>query len=127
MNSFKELDVWKAGCSIAVEIYEITNKGEFGKDFGLRDQMRRCSVSIPSNIAEGKERETVNELKRYLYIAKGSAAELRTQLLISYKISYLDKKTFTYLSEKVEKLSQMLGSFIKKLKGGQSRAIKKSE
>ena len=86
LKNFKELDVWIESCELAVEMYDVTNKGEFAKDFGLRDQIRRCSVSIPSNIAEGKERETVNELIRYLYIAKGSAGELSAQLFIAFRI-----------------------------------------
>lgn len=115
---FEGLEVWKEGCDIAVEIYRATNEGLFSKDFGLRDQMRRCAVSIPSNIAEGKERESVKELIRYMYIAKGSAAELKTQLLISLKVGYLDDQSFKKFSEKIERISGMLGSFIKKLKAG---------
>lgn len=116
MKAFKELDVWEEGCNIAVEIYSVTNKGEFAKDFGLRDQIRRCAVSVPSNIAEGKERETVNELIRYLYIAKGSAAELRTQLYIAYQIGYLHEHIYKELLERVVNVSSMLGKFIKTLK-----------
>ena len=116
MHSFDNLKIWQEGCSIAIEIYGVTNKGRFARDFGLRDQIRRCSVSIPSNIAEGKERETVSELIRYLYIAKGSAAELRTQLFIAHTIGYLNNETHIQLSEKVVRVSRMLGSFIRKLK-----------
>ena len=116
MHSFDNLNIWQEGCNIAIEIYGVTNKGEFTRDFGLRDQIRRCSVSIPSNIAEGKERETVSELIRYLYIAKGSAAELRTQLFIAYKVGYVNNETYIQLSEKIVRVSRMLGSFIKKLK-----------
>ncbi|MBI5049932.1 MAG: four helix bundle protein [Nitrospirae bacterium] len=124
MLGFEELDVWQEGCKIAIEIYEITNKGEFAKDFGLRDQIRKCATSIPSNIAEGKERETVSELIRFLYIAKGSAGELKTQLFIACKIGYIDEQKYIYLTGKVLKVSGMLGNFIKKLKsekGGKAR------
>ena len=116
MKRFEELNVWQEGCNIAIDIYEVTNKGRFAQDFGLRDQIRRCAVSIPSNSSEGKERETVNELIRYLYIAKGSAAELKTQLFIAYKIGYLNNQKYTHLTEKIVKVSGMLGGFIKKLK-----------
>jgi four helix bundle protein len=116
MKSFEDLDVWQEGCKMATDIYELTSKGEFAKDFGLRDQIRRCSVSIPSNIAEGKERESVNELIRYLYISKGSSAELKTQLFIAHKVGYMTEDTYSYLSEKTTRISRMLGSFIKKLK-----------
>jgi four helix bundle protein len=123
---FEGLDVWKEGCNIAVEIYGVTSKGPFYKDYGLRDQIRRCAVSIPSNIAEGKERESVRELIRFLYIAKGSAAELKTQLLISHKVGYLDKQSFINLTEKIERISGMLGSFIKTLKSGKGAISEKS-
>jgi four helix bundle protein len=79
---FEDLECWQSAKSLAVELYAISNSGEFGKDFGFKDQIRRAAVSIASNIAEGKERETVAEFIRYLYIAKGSAGELKTQLLI---------------------------------------------
>jgi four helix bundle protein len=127
VNSFEDLDVWKEGCTIAVEIYGATNVGKFAKDFALRDQIRRASVSIPSNIAEGKERETVNELIRYLYIAKGSAGELKTQIFISHKVGYMDHETYTYFSERILNVSKMLGSFIRMLKRGKSEKGVRSE
>ena len=119
MKSFEDLAVWQEGCKIAKEIYQVTGEGDFTKDFGLRDQIRRCAVSIPSNIAEGKERETVKELIRYLYSAKGSTAELRTQLFIANKIGYLNERTHIDLAEKIVKVSAMLGKFIKMLKSGE--------
>ena len=87
---FEDLKCWQRVKSLAVELYAISNSGEFGKDFGLRDQIRRAAVSIASNIVEGKERETIAEFIPYLYIAKGSAGELKTQLLIAQDIGYLD-------------------------------------
>jgi four helix bundle protein len=120
MKNFEELDIWKQGCQLAVDIYQVTEKGPFSKDFGLRDQIRRSAVSIPSNISEGKERETVRELIRYLYIAKGSAAELRTQLYIAHSIGFLDVYQHNSLSERVTTLSKQIGSFIRKLKGGRA-------
>jgi four helix bundle protein len=116
MKSFENLDVWRNGCTLAIKIYEITNNGKFSKDFSLRDQIRKSAVSIPSNIAEGKERETVNELIRYLYIAKGSAAELKTQLFIANKIGYLSEQKYSHLKNSIQEISGMLGNFIKKLK-----------
>lgn len=121
MKSFEDLAVWQEGCKIAKEIYQVTGEGDLTKDFGLRDQIRRCAVSIPSNIAEGKERETVKELIRYLYIAKGSAAELRTQLFIANKIGYLNEQTYIDLAEKIVKVSAILGKFIKMLKRNSER------
>ncbi len=81
-GGFRNLMVWKKSKDLAVYIYKLTNTGSFSKDFGLRDQIRRAAVSIPSNIAEGDERDTNKESVRFLYIAKGSLAELLTQLEI---------------------------------------------
>ncbi len=87
-KGFKELIVWQKSRDLAVLIYEITNDNEFKKDYGLRDQARRASVSVPSNIAEGDERDTDKESVRFFFIAKGSLAELRTQMEIAYRIGY---------------------------------------
>jgi len=89
-----------------------------GRDFGFRDQLRRSAVSIPSNIAEGKERETVSEFIRFLYIAKGSAGELKTQLHISKEIGYLGEARFLKLNQRVEKISGMIGNLIKSIRRG---------
>lgn len=113
---FENLACWQEATSLAVEIYTVSKDGEFGRDFGFRDQLRRAAVSIASNIAEGKERETLAEFIRYLYIAKGSAGELNTQLQIAKEIGYLNQDRFKDLKERVEKLSAMIGALIKTLK-----------
>lgn len=113
---FEELECWQRAKSLAVELYAISNSGEFGKDFGFKDEIRRAAVSIPSNIAEGKERETIAEFIRYLYIAKGSAGELKTQLLIAQDIGYLDHENSKELTLKVDNVSAMIGALIKTLK-----------
>jgi len=119
VTRFEDLECWKRAKSLAVEIYKISNSGKFNQDFGLKDQVRRAAVSIASNIAEGKERETVAEFIRYLYIAKGSAGELKTQLLIAQDIGYVDQECSSDLRMKVESLSAMIGALIKRLKGKQ--------
>ena len=83
-KGFKDLVVWQKARDLAVIIYRISNKTPLSKDFSLRDQMRRSAVSIASNIAEGDERDTDKESVRFLFIAKGSLAELRTQLEIAF-------------------------------------------
>ena len=85
-RSFEELEVWKRGCKLAVDVYLALKDS---REFGLRDQMNRAAVSIPSNIAEGAERDSVKEFIHFLHIAKGSAAELRTQIYIAEKIELL--------------------------------------
>jgi four helix bundle protein len=114
-RSFEDLEVWKRASDLAVRIYEELRGC---KDFGLKDQMTRAAVSIASNIAEGAERDTKPEYMRYLHIAKGSAAELRTQVYIAYKIQLLPKKAQMELVAELKELSQMLHGLIKALKKG---------
>ncbi len=112
-RSFEELEVWKRGCRLAVRIYEVLRGC---RDFGLKDQMTRAAVSIPSNIAEGAERDTSNEFIRFLHIAKGSAAELRTQVYIAAKLGILDKEVQKELADELVQLSAMLHALIKSQK-----------
>jgi four helix bundle protein len=109
--SFEELDVWRRGCRLAVETYKLLQDC---KDFALKDQMTRAAISISSNIAEGAERGTDAEFIRYLRIAKGSAAELRTQLYIAHEIGpeFQKKKTLELIAE-LKELSSMLQGLIK--------------
>lgn len=116
ITKFQDLDCWQEATSLAIDIYKFTSEGGIASDFGLRDQIRRSAVSIASNIAEGKERETVAELIRFLYIAKGSAGELRTQLYIANRVGYLSDIEYQELSRRVEYLSRMIANLIKALK-----------
>jgi four helix bundle protein len=116
IRRFEDLECWQRAVDLAVNIYEQSSSGELGKDFGLRDQLRRAAVSISSNIAEGKERETVPEFIRYLYIAKGSAGELRTQLNIAGRIGYISQEKLKLLTNETETIGGMLGNLIKRLK-----------
>jgi four helix bundle protein len=116
VSRFEDLEVWQDGCNLAVHIYKLSREGKLARDYGLRDQMTKAAVSIPSNIAEGKERETAPELIRYLYIAKGSTGELQTQLYIAQRIDYVDEETSYNLIQQTKVLSKKLGSFIQYLK-----------
>ena len=107
-RGFLDLKVWQRSKDLAIKIYKATGDGKFKIDLSLRDQLRRASVSISSNIAEGDERETDKEAVRYLYIAKGSAAELLTQLIIAHEINYLDKNLFEDLEDDCQAISGML-------------------
>jgi four helix bundle protein len=113
MSHFTELKVWQKAVDLAVKIYEITKKDPFNKDFGLRDQMRRSSVSISSNISEGDQLESDKSSIRYLRIAKGSTAELYTQSIISNRIGYLDKQDFDYIKNESIEILNMLTWLIK--------------
>ena len=116
-KGFEELKVWQKAKDLAVLIYKITSDGKLSKDFGLRDQIRRSAVSTASNIAEGDERETDKESVRFFYIAKGSLAELRTQLMIALEIGYLDKDEFAKIEQDCSEIGKMLGGIIKHRKG----------
>ncbi len=112
-TSFEDLEVWQRACRLAVEIYRLLIDC---KDYGLKDQMTRAAVSIASNIAEGAERGSVADYKRFLYIAKGSAAELRTQLYIAVKLGSImhENQAKKQISE-LKELSNMLYGLIKSL------------
>jgi len=112
-SGFKDLNVWQKSKSLAVQIYKVTGGGRFAQDFGLRDQMRRAAVSICCNIAEGDERNSNRDSIRFFHIAKGSLAELITQLEIADEIGYLDSDIMKSLLKECEEIGKMLGSLIK--------------
>ncbi len=117
INTFEELYCWKKARELTKEIYGIF-KGLKFKDYGLQDQIQRASVSIMSNIAEGFERGTKQEFLNYLFIAKGSAGEVRAQLYVALDAGYLNIETFKYLNGLVLDCSRLLSSFINKVKTG---------
>jgi four helix bundle protein len=111
-QGFRELNVWQKAKDLAVAVYRFTEDGELGKDFGLRDQIRRSAVSIASNLAEGDERETDKEAVRFFFMAKGSLGELRTQLQIALETGRLGKESYESLEHDCKRLGQMLGRLI---------------
>jgi len=112
-RGFKDLEVWRRSKDLAVYVYRITQEGDLSRDFGLRDQLRRSSVSIASNLAEGDERESDREAVRFFYIAKGSIAELRTQLQIAFEIGYIEETEFKRLDDECCQIGMMAGALIK--------------
>jgi len=106
----EDIEIWKRACRLSVSIYQTTKSGELEKDWGLRDQLRRSAVSIPSNIAEGYERDSEVEFRRFLLIAKGSCGELRTQIYIADALDYLDKTTSRTLVKECLEISSMISS-----------------
>jgi len=111
-SKFEELKVWQRAQKLAVLIYQVTNQDAFSRDYGLRDQIRRSAVSISSNIAEGDERDSDADSVRFLFIAKGSLAELRTQLKIAHEIGYMDEPGFEQLNTECVEVSKMLWGLI---------------
>jgi len=112
-GGFKELKVWHKSKELAVRIYRVTGESSLAKDFGLKDQMRRAAVSISSNIAEGDERNADKDSIRFFSIAKGSLAELVTQIEIAHEVGYLSEPDMNSLEEECLNVGKMLGSLIK--------------
>lgn len=110
IEKFEDIEVWKEGMQLALNLYQILRDC---RDYGLRDQMQRSAVSIPSNIAEGYERNTNKDFIHFLYIAKGSCSELRTQIYLAIQIGHFDKITGDKLLESTRKISAMLYNLIK--------------
>jgi len=111
-HSFEDLEVWQKACDLAVKVYEVLKDCH---DYGLKDQMCRAAVSIASNIAEGVERNSQKETKYFIHIAKGSCAELRTQIIIAGRVSVLDPNVSGQLTEESKVVSKMLHGLIKSL------------
>jgi four helix bundle protein len=112
MSGFEDLEVWRSAMALSVKIYKLTMKSPLEKDFGLRDQIRRSAVSIPSNIAEGDERNSNPDSIRHFRIAKGSLAEIRTQLRIAHEIGYITDEDYNLLNDEYRRLANQLGKLI---------------
>lgn len=113
MGNFQKLIVWQKAKDLAVKIYKLTATTKLSKDYGLKDQIQRSAVSIPANIAEGDELDTDKQSTRHFYIAKGSAAELQTLLIIAKEIDYIENETMEYLVNECKIISVMLLKIIK--------------
>jgi four helix bundle protein len=109
IKRFEDLEVWKEGMQLAVGVYQAM---ENSRDFGLRDQMQRAAVSVPSNIAEGYERESNKEFVQFLNYSRGSSGELRTQLYLAIKLGKLDQPVARDLLAKSRKVSAMLHKYV---------------
>jgi len=114
-NSFEEINSWQKARILNKKIYQITDADAFRKDFDLARQIRRCSVSISSNIAEGFERNTDKEFIHFLYIAKGSAGEVRSQLYLALDLNYISQEIFNDLLVEITEISRLLSGFINTL------------
>ena len=115
IKKFEDLEVWQLARVLVKGVYEITQKSEFQKDFGLRDQVRRSAVSIMANVSEGFERKTQKEFINFLCIAKGSCGELRSHFYIAFDLRYIDKEKLDNLQNQTLTISKSLSGFIKYL------------
>jgi four helix bundle protein len=121
---FEELIVYQRARGLVKEVYALTRRSAFAKDWGLVDQIRRASVSIMSNIAEGFERGSNVEFVQFLYIAKGSCGEVRCQLTVAMDQGYVSEAECERLSDTCCVISGMLSSFINYLKGARLQGPK---
>jgi four helix bundle protein len=116
IQKFEDIDAWQKARALTREVYAVTADGTFSKDFGLRDQIRRAAVSVMSNIAEGFDRGGVREFIQFLFIAKGSAAEVQAQLYVALDAGYIKQEQFKGLYDLAGDTGRLIGGFIRYLK-----------
>ncbi len=116
MRNFRELEIWQRSMQLVKKTYEVTKDFPDYEKFGLKSQMQRAAVSIPSNIAEGCSRNGQRDFKRFLEIAIGSAFELETQMLLAADLNYVQKDVNRKLVEEINSLQKQMNTFISYLK-----------
>ena len=124
IERFEDLKAWKGSRELVKKVYSLTKKKAFAKDFALVDQIRRASISEMSNISEGFERGSNREFIQFLYMAKGSCGELRTQLIIAYDQDYIDQKELFGVNNLAKCVAGMLGGLINYLKSSKIKGSK---
>jgi four helix bundle protein len=115
IERFEEIASWRRARALVKEIYQLTGQGQFARDFGLRDQLRRAAGSIMSNVAEGFERGINKDLRHFLHIAKGSAGEVRSPLYVAFDSGYITESQQAQLTEQIIQIGNALGGFIRYL------------
>ena len=116
MQDYRKLTVWKKSHQLTMSIYKATSVFPKSEIYGLTSQIRRASISIPANIAEGCGRDSGNELNQFLKIAQGSVSELEYHLLLAKELGFLDTQGFSVLDYQLNEIRRMLTVFINKLK-----------
>lgn len=111
-NTYKDLIVWQKSIALVVEVYKLTDGFPKTEIYGLVSQMRRCSVSIPSNIAEGRRRCSAKDFRRFLTISFGSGAELETQIIISKKLNFGQEQDYVRVEQLLNETMRILNKFI---------------
>jgi four helix bundle protein len=124
IQRFEDIESWKKARELTSAIYAATSIGGFAKDFGLRDQIRRASVSIVSNIAEGFERDGNTEFRQFLAIAKGSTGEVKSQLYVALDAGFLGRDEFNRLYALADETARLIRGFISYLKSSDLRGSK---
>jgi len=123
-KKFEEIECWKRARELTRRIYEITGRSAFARDFGLKDQIRRASVSVMSNIAEGYDRSGTAEFVHFLATAKGSAAEVRCQLYVAADQGYIQEDHFNELNAMASEISRMLSGLMTYLRASGYKGTK---
>ena len=121
---FEDIEAWQNASELTKQIYALSNDGQFARDFGMRDQIRRASVSIMSNIAEGFGRGGNKEFAQFLSTAKGSAPEVQAQLYGALDTNYITQEQFKHLYELTQSTGNMIGGLIRYLSKSDRRGIK---
>jgi four helix bundle protein len=118
IERFEDVKAWQKARELVKSIYQVTSEGGFAKDYSLKDQLRRASISVMSNIAEGFSRQTDREFAQFLHVAKGSASEVQSQLYVALDLKYISEATFKELYELSEETIRLISGFVRYLKGG---------
>lgn len=124
IERFEDIGAWQRARDLTREVYRLSNRGSFAKDFALRDQLRRAAVSIMANIAEGYERGGDREFQQFLSTAKASAAEVRSHLYVALDPQFLTEAEFIDLKSNTEQIARMISNFIRYLKQSKLRGSK---
>ena len=117
VERFEDLKVWQAARDAVTVVYQLSSTGSFSRDYALRDQIRRAAVSVPSNVAEGFSRHSNKEFIQFLFIAKGSAAEVQSQLYVALDQGYISQGEFDKMYAQMEVVAKQISRFITYLKG----------
>ena len=120
VEKFEDLIVWQKAHALAINIYQLTSNEPFSRDFGLKNQIQRAAVSVMSNIAEGFERYSRPEFRQFLSIARGSIAEVRSQLHIAKSLNYVSEREFNITYSLCRDLGNLIGGLRKSLEKGES-------
>ena len=115
IKNYQELNIWKRSVEIVIEIYNTSKNFPKEELYGLTSQIRRASVSIPSNIAEGFNRYHNKEFRQFLYVSLGSCAEVETQLFIAQRLNYVDQEKAPKLIKELGEIGKMINNLIKKI------------
>ena len=124
IQKFEEIEAWQKARELTRQVYQLTAKEKFARDFTLKDQIKRAAISITSNIAEGFERGGNREFIQFLSIAKGSASELKSQLYVALDAGYVEQNEFDSLYQQAHTIVLLLGGFIKYLQQSELRGRK---